>query len=68
MDRVPVKSSNIKSVGHEQQILEIEFHSGAIYSYSGVPEKVYTELMSASSHGVYFNKNIKEKYQTNKIQ
>ena len=61
MERVPVQSSNLVSVGYElgTAILEIEFHSGGIYQYSGVPEDVHQGLMNAGSKGSYFHQNIK---------
>jgi len=48
--------------------LEIEFHSGGVYQYFDVPNSVCDALMSASSHGSYFHRNIKDKYQYQKIQ
>ena len=62
MERVPVDSSNIASVGYDvaSSTLEIEFNSGAIYQYSGVPENEFTGLMSASSKGSYLNEHIKK--------
>jgi hypothetical protein len=62
MQRAPVTSSNLSSVGYDQatQTLEIEFHSGGVYQYSNVPAVVYSGLMSASSHGTYFDTNIKK--------
>ncbi len=33
MERISVVSSNIKSVGYEKGILEIEFHTGSVYQY-----------------------------------
>ncbi len=61
MQRKPVDSSNLASVGYDSdaKILEIEFNSGGIYQYFDVPESVYEGLMSASSHGTYFDQNIK---------
>lgn len=62
MIRKPVSSSNLKSVGYdpETRTLEVEFLYGALYSYSGVPESVHAGLMSASSHGAYFDAHIKK--------
>lgn len=62
MNRQSVESSNIASIGYdaENEILEIEFNQGGIYQYFDVPENVYEELMSASSHGQYFDRNIKK--------
>jgi hypothetical protein len=62
MDRIQVSSSNIVSVGYDAQIqtLEIEFLNGAIYQYLIIPERLYNGLMSASSHGRYFDAYIKK--------
>jgi hypothetical protein len=40
MERTPVSSSNLVAVGYDpgSYTLEVEFHSGSIYQYSGVPE------------------------------
>lgn len=61
MNRIPVISTNLKSVGYNSAdcILEIEFISGSVYQYYDVPAEVHSELMSASSHGKYFAANIR---------
>lgn len=70
MNRQPVSSSNIRSIGYDSksQTLEIEFHSSGIYQYFNVPESIYNALMSASSHGSYFHRHIKDQYQLTKIR
>lgn len=62
IERTPVSSSNIASVGYDSQreILEIAFHSRSIYRYFGVPEHLYEGLMNAASHGRYFDQFIKK--------
>lgn len=62
MERQHVSSSNLKAVGYDPatKTLEIEFLNGGLYQYSGVPESVYQALMSASSHGQYFDNHIKK--------
>lgn len=62
MVRKYVSSSNLSSVGYDSSTntLEIEFNSGGIYQYYGVPELKYIGLMSASSHGQYFDRYIKK--------
>ncbi|WP_080741311.1 KTSC domain-containing protein [Aeromonas veronii] len=62
MNRTPVRSSNLRSVGYDatSQILEVEFHNSGIYQYSRVPESVYSGLMNASSHGGYFDAHVKK--------
>lgn len=64
MERQQVSSTNIASVGFDagSSTLEIEFHSGGIYQYFGVPEHVYMELVTAPSVGSYFARNIKGVY------
>ena len=71
MNRQPVSSSNISSIGYdpESRTLEIEFLSGGgIYQYFNVPESIYNALMAKSSYGSYFHRHIKDQYQWAKIQ
>ncbi len=69
MLRVPVTSSNIRSIGYDRQsaALEVEFTSGDVYQYFDVPEHLYRGLMDASSHGQFLNDNIKYGYRYQKI-
>ena len=69
MERKTVTSSNLKSIGYDKDksILEIEFNTGRVYQYDGVPEDIYQDLMDAGSHGGYFHGHIKDKFHTRKI-
>lgn len=67
MHMVSVSSSDLNSVGFEKGELYIQFNSGGLYVYSNVPEQVYRELLSASSHGRYFHTHIKNSYSYRKI-
>lgn len=62
MDRVAVESTNLSSVGYDEDssILEVEFNDGSVYQYYSVPYYVFNELLTASSKGKYFHKNVKE--------
>jgi len=64
MNRVPVDSSNIASVGYNDNTntLEIEFNSGHLYQYFDVPKNIYDELLIADSVGKYFHNHIKGIY------
>ena len=64
MNRIPVSSSNISSIGYDSSsnILEVAFNSGGVYQYSNVPNNVYLSLMNASSKGGYLAQNIKGRY------
>jgi hypothetical protein len=70
MERIRVSSSNVRAVGYdaEEQILEVEFHSGSIYHYFNVPEYKYGGLMRASSKGGYLNDHIKSTYRYRQIK
>lgn len=71
MDRMPVSSSNIASVGYEQttQTLEIEFLNGSIYQYLGVPLSIYSGLMSTRSYGSYLDQYVKKaRYSYRKVR
>jgi hypothetical protein len=64
MDRTLVRSSNIRSIGYEASslTLEVEFKSGSLYQYMGVPQNQYEALMNARSIGRHLNSNIKGRY------
>ncbi|CCK07773.1 hypothetical protein BN128_1745 [Cronobacter sakazakii 696] len=46
MQREDVVSRSLASVGYDQdrRVLEIAFHSGAVYHYQNVPEQVWLAL------------------------
>ena len=64
MIRQPVDSSNLRSVGYDEQQknLEIEFNSGGIYQYSNVPNEIYIGLMNSPSKGTFHHRFIKNNY------
>ena len=70
MLRTPVNSSNLQSVGYDSksQVLEIAFHGGGVYQYYSVPQSTYEGLMSASSHGRYFHRNIKDVFRHREVR
>lgn len=51
MNRQPVSSSRIRSVGWSNNTLEVEFNDGAVYQYHGVPESEYRSFINSSSLG-----------------
>lgn len=64
MKRSPVASSNIKSIGYDndRQTLELEFINETVYQYFNITEDVYQSIASSASIGAYFAKNIKDRY------
>lgn len=69
MDREPVSSSNVASVGYDEdsQTLEVEFKNGALYQYFDVPQVLYHGLMAADSTGSYLAENIKGVYRYSRV-
>ena len=61
MNRQPVKSSNLASVGYDpdSKILEVEFHNATVFQYRNIPGPIFKSLMSAPSIGKYFNAKIR---------
>lgn len=66
----PVSSSNIGHLGYSysRETLVVSFLNGGLYVYLDVPVKVYTELMAAPSKGKYFIAEVRDKYQSLRIQ
>jgi hypothetical protein len=64
MQRTPVQSSNIASVGFDDGVMEVEFTNGRVYRYVGVPSDIYQRVMFGldddASVGKRFNKLIRQ--------
>ena len=69
MRRKAVTSTTIVSVGYDAKakVLEIEFGSGGVYQYAGVPESRYRSFMKAPALGSYFHRDIKPWYACRKV-
>jgi len=69
MEMKSVKSSNLSKVGYdeEQQLLVVEFHSGASWKYSDVTRTEYDALMSAPSIGSHFHTHIRSSKTATKL-
>ncbi|GAA3797649.1 hypothetical protein GCM10022403_034400 [Streptomyces coacervatus] len=68
MERTTVRSSNVRSVGYADGILEVEFHSGGVYQYRHVPEHVYIGFINASSKGTYLDRRVKGVYGYSRVR
>ncbi|WP_321507701.1 KTSC domain-containing protein [uncultured Methanoregula sp.] len=69
VERKPVKSRILRSVGYDEstKILEIEFQTGLVYQYSGVPLKVHADLMHSGEIAKYFSEKVRPKFQTKQV-
>ena len=56
-----VESTALATVVYDdgRQVLQLQFCSGAVYQYFGVPAAVHQALLSAPSKGSYFNEAIR---------
>lgn len=66
MQREPVESSNIASIGYQAgppAVLEIEFKGGGVYQYTSSDDKIitnhYNQLKLAESKGKHFTQHIR---------
>lgn len=70
MDRIPVTSSNVASVGYDDgtSTLEVEFTSGSVYRYFAVPRLHFVALTGGGvSVGTYLNAEIKTRYRYERV-
>ena len=69
MQRLPVDSSDIVSVGYDPKarVLEIEFKEGRIYEYLEVNPETYRLFTKADSYGQYFLSSINGRYRYKRI-
>lgn len=61
MNRRPVESSTIESIGYDfpSKTLELRFKNGSTYQYFDVPEPIWQSLLAAPSIGAYFSSAIR---------
>ena len=69
MDKQRVSSSTVMSIGYDRQTetLEIEFGSGRVYQYYGVPGRLHVKFMQAPSKGQFFNDYIRDQYPYSRV-
>ena len=66
----PVSSSNIESIGYDEQNQEVyvRFLNNSLYVYNVVPAHEYQNLMDAPSQASYLNRNFKNVYPYERIE
>ena len=69
MPRTHLNSTSLQAAAYQDQLalLELEFSSGAVYHYFGVPPSTYQELLCAESKGGFFNRHIRNHFAYAKI-
>jgi len=61
MYHTPVSSSNVKSAGYENGVLEVLFKNGLTYRWN-VPELTYREFMTAPSKGSFVHSRLNGRF------
>ena len=64
MQRKPIQSSQIRSIGYDPatETLEVEFKGGEVWQYYHFPEHMWLEFEAAPSQGKYFNQQIRDRF------
>ncbi|HSX29114.1 MAG TPA: non-canonical purine NTP pyrophosphatase [Candidatus Saccharimonadales bacterium] len=70
MQRLPVESSDIVSLGYDPKtrVLEIEFKGQRVYQYLDVAPDVYERFVRTDSYGEFFFAHITKHYRFKKIE
>ena len=69
MERTPVDSSAVSSIGYDEsrQTLELEYVDGDLYQHFDVPKALYRALLDAPSIGQFVNTEIKGTFRFEKV-
>jgi hypothetical protein len=69
MEMINVDSSNIESVGYDEDssTMQLQFKNGGLYQYFDVPEDVFIGLRDAPSAGKYLAERIKGVFRFSKV-
>ena len=61
-----VDSTNVYKLGYhaDSNTMWAEYRNGKVYSYKGVPEKIFQQAKESESVGSYISRNIKGRYDT----
>jgi len=70
MNRQPLDSSNIKSVGFDSNanIMEVEFKSGDVYRYDNVSGETHQRLLNHPSPGAFLHASVKNRFPSTKVK
>lgn len=66
---VKARSSTVRAFSYlpDKKQLDVEFHSGRKYRYSGVPAEIHEGLKAANSKGSFLHSSIIGKFDTTKL-
>ena len=69
MLRQVVQSSSLRSIGYDRSThtLEVEFRSGGVYRYNGVPDTIWSELRRSESKGKFFLEHVRDHFAATRL-
>jgi hypothetical protein len=67
INKIAVISSNIVSIGFENDTCEVSFKSGATYQAKGMTKAAYDEFVASKSKGSHFATKLKNAYKWEKV-
>jgi hypothetical protein len=61
MDRVPIKSSALRSIGYDEAsgTLDVEMANGVVYRYTDTKPETFHAMMAADSPGRFYHQYLK---------
>lgn len=70
MQRLPVESSDLVSIGYDarERLLEIEFKENRVYQYFEVEPDIYERFTRTDSYGEYFYAHINKHYRYRRVE
>jgi hypothetical protein len=62
--RVRLDSTTLTAAAYDDSHarMELDFHDGTRYVYSGVPPNLYRDFLCAPSQGIFFNRHIRGRF------
>jgi hypothetical protein len=67
INKVAVASSNIASIGWENDTCEVSFKNGSTYRATGMDKVAYDEFLAAKSKGSHFATKLRNAYKWEKV-
>lgn len=70
MERTPVSSSSIRSLGFDPEtgVCEVEYQNGVVYQASGMTAEQFQAILAAESVGSYYARNIRNAFVHTRVE
>jgi hypothetical protein len=65
-----VSAGKLRAIGYDaaSRTLQVEYDTGSIVQFGGVPQETYRRLSSSGSMWSYFRDNIEEEYASKRVR